>query len=393
MKKIIAFAVASLAVFALMVPTTFAAEFIAPDQESGNVTLSSGEKHHNTYVAGGKVFVNTDITGDLYAAGGTITIEGKIEQDAVVAGGTVTINGTVGGDVRVAGGTVTINGAVTGDVLIAGGTVYLTEKASIGGDLAAASGDMIVDSAIAGNAMIAGGVITLNSKVGGTVKVTADQSFTIGSKAEVAQTINYQGVKEATVVDGAKIGAVDFKKIEQPRGGHAGRVFATIFTITFVIKILAMMLAGLLLMKLFPRTSHAAVGKIMDKPWVNLGVGALVLFVGPIAVIIALISFFGLYIAIGAFLAWLLMLLFAALSSSVFVGSWIVKQLTKKPNMVYDWQALLIGIAVLSIVMLIPIIGGLFFFAILLIAFGAMIRLLMDHSRNEQSAGAVVHNE
>ncbi len=367
-------------------PIALAAEFIPADSNNGNVTLSTNDTHHNAYTAGGTVLVNSNITGDLYSAGGTVTVEGSVEQDAVIAGGTVILNGKVGGDVRIAGGTVTINGPVAGDVLVAGGTVLLTEKASVGRDLAITGGSLTIDAPVVGSVKIQGGVLTLNSKIEGDVIARVDQELIIGSKADIKK-ISYHATREANVSEGARLGEVDFQKVEHHRGGHAGNVIASIFTIVFVVKVLAMLLAGLLLMRLFPRTSRIAVAKICDRPWLNLGIGALVLFVAPIVGIVILFTFLGMYIAITAFLVWLLLLMFAALTSSVFVGSWIIKKLTKKSENqepIVDWQSLLIGIVALSIIMLVPVIGGLFFFILLLISFGSMLRMLFDHIKSEQ---------
>lgn len=389
MKKFIGFALAGFAAFVLLAPlalTARAAEFIAADKESGNVTLSAGETHRNAYVAGGSVFVNSAVTGDLFAAGGTVTVENSIEQDAVIAGGTVIMNGSVGGDVRVAGGTLTINGPIAGDLLLAGGTVHITEKGTIGGDLIMAGGQLTLDGAVTGKAMINGGAVSINSKITGPLRVTASDFLDFGAKADIAQKVSYKGMQQAELTEGAKVAEIEFTQI-QNYNNKAGAVLATIFTIGFVVKLLAIILAGLLLMKLFPRTSHAAIAKISDNPWANLGVGVLVLLVGPIAVIFTLIIFVGMYLAILAFLAWLIVLVLAGITSSVFVGSWIVQKLTKKAEMVFDWQALVIGVVALAIAKFIPIIGWLFVFVMMLLAFGAMFRMLVAHIKNEQGHG------
>lgn len=389
MKKFVSFALAGFAAFAMLVivaAPVMAAEFIAANDDSGNVTLSQGDTHRNAYVAGGSVFVNSAISGDIFAVGGTVTIENTIEQDAVIAAGTVIMNNSVGGDVRVAGGTLTINGAIAGDLLVAGGTVNITEKGSVGGDLVMAGGTVTVDGNVAGKAMIDGGIVLINSTITGPLRVTASETLTFGSKAVVSQKIACKGLKAAVVNEGAQVGEIEFTQMKN-HGNKAGAAFAAIFTIGFVLKLVAAIVFGLILMKLFPRTSQAAVAKISDNPWTNLGVGALVLFVGPIAVIIALVSFVGMYVAITAFLAWLILLLISSVSSAVFVGGWIIKKLTKKSEMVFDWQALAIGVVALAIAKFIPIAGWLFCFAVMLIAFGAMVRMLLGHIKSEQAHG------
>lgn len=388
MKKLLTLAAASLVMMLFLAPTAFAAEFIAPDKESGNITLSSGETHKNVYIAGGSIFINSNITGDLYGAGGTIIVEGNVEQDVVLAGGTITINGQVGGDVRVAGGNIIINGAVAGDVIMGGGTLHLTEKATVNGDLVAGAGETTVDATVVGAVKIAGGTVTLNSSLPGKIDVMADQSFTIGSKAIITNVITYKGPQEAVVQDGAQIASIDFQKLEPNKGGRVGHMFAALFTIAFVIKVIGLVLAGLLLMKLFPRTSTAAVESMQRSMWANLGIGFLGLIVAPIAFVILLMTFVGMYIAFMVMLVWLIMLLVAALVACVFAGAWIVKTLTKKETMTYDWQALLIGVVALAIIMLVPFIGGLLFFILMLMAFGGIIRQFYGHIQSEQNSGA-----
>lgn len=383
MKKLLTFALAGFTSFSLLLPSAMAAEFIVADEDSGNVTLSQGDTHHNAYVAGGSVFVNSAVTGDLYAAGGTITVENSIEQDAVIVGGTVILNGPVGGDVRLAGGTVTLNGSIAGDVILAGGTVHITEKGIIGGDLIMGGGQLIIDGAVAGRTLINGDAVVINSKMTGPLRVTATESLVFGPKADIAQKVNYKGVKEATLSEGAKVSDIEFTSIK----GHSNKaaaVLAAIFTVGFVVKLLAAIIAGLLLMRLFPRAVRASVGKISNNPWSNLGVGLLALIVGPVAAIFLLLTFVGLYVAVLIFLGWLLVLVLASIASSIFVGSWIVQKLTKKTEAVYDWQALVIGVVALAIIKFIPIIGWLFVFVVLLTAFGAMLRLFVGHIKNEQ---------
>ncbi len=392
MKKLVGFAIfgiVMLFVAPFMADQALAAEFIAPQGDAENITLSKGETHKNVYIAGGSVFINSDISGDLYATGGTIIVEGTVEQDVVVAGGTVTLNGSIGGDVRVAGGTVVINSSVNGDVLVAGGTVHLTEKASVQGDLAAATGDLIVDATVVGSVKISGGAVTLNSSLPGNVSVMASESFIVGSKAIIPNTISYKGVSEAKVQDGAQVGTIDFQKINNRGGqGHISGMIIALFSIAFVFKAVGLILAGLLLMKLFPRTAAASAHYMDNAKWLNLGVGAIALIVGPIIFLVLLITFFGMYIAFLVLFAWLIMLLIAALIASVHVGAWIIKYLTKKDVMVYDWQALVIGVVVLGIIMIIPFVGSLTFFILLMMAFGGIIRQLYAHIKSEQVQNA-----
>lgn len=384
MKKFILVSGIFAAISLMLAPMAFAAEFIQADKDSGNVTLSATETHHNAYVAGSSVFINSNTTGDLYAAGGTLTVEGSVEQDLVIAGGTISINGPVGGDIRMAGGNLTINNSVKGDVLVAGGSVRLTENSSVGGDLVVAGGQVIIDGPVTGNVRINGGSVTINNKMDGLVKVVAGQDFILGSKAEVANTISYKGQNDAQIAEGAQITKIDFEKVTPPAGGQAGHAIAAIFTIIFIIKVIGLILAGLLLMKLFPRSSQEVLARMHDNIWINLGIGAIGLIVVPFVSIILFITFIGFYIGIIAMLLWVLMLVLAVIVAAVYIGSWIIKLLTKKTSLTYDWQALVIGMVVVGVITVIPIIGPLALFILLLMAFGALIREKYSRIKSEQ---------
>ncbi len=386
MRKIIAFSVATFAVFMLaLAPTVNAVEFVAPDKDKGDVTISSSETHRNLYTAGGSVFMNAPVMGDLYTAGGNLTIEGNVEQDLVVVGGTVNINGTIGGDVRVLGGTVIVNNKISGDLLVFGGTVQITEKASVGGDLFAGVGTISVDGAVTGKTEIMGEDVTLNSAINGSVSVKESKSLTIGPKAVIPQKITYSGQTEAVVKDGATIAGVEFSQaqINKTPAKNARHAFATMFTVMFLVKLIGITILGLILMKLFPQTSVTSVMKIKDNPWANLGWGAMFLFVGPILVLITAFTIIGLYVAIAVFIAWLLVLTFAGLTGSTFVGAWVISKLFQKQEVKYNWQALLAGLIVVSLASIIPVLGMLAFLILLLVSCGAMLRQIGTFSKNQ----------
>lgn len=388
MKKLLSLAAASIALLLVLAPVASAAEFLSPADNQGNVTLSSTETHHNAYVAGGSVFVNSATTGDLYAAGGNLTIEGTVEQDLVVAGGTITVNGTVGGDVRVAGGNVTINSKVGGDLVVAGGTVIVSEKGSVGGDAMVAGGTVNFDGAVGANMKIRAGEVTINSPVFGTVDVVADKSLTFGSKAAIAGSIKYKGTQEAVVKDGAAISHVDFQK-EEGRGdrGHgAGRMLAGIITLAFFVKIVGIILFGLLLLKIYPRTTRTLVQNMRANPWHNMLLGFVGLIVMPIAAVILMITLVGIYVAFLVLLVWLILALITSVIACIYAGAWVIKMINKKSEMVVDWQALVVGTVVLVIISIVPILGVLIFIALMLMAFGATLRHANAHIKDEQDS-------
>ncbi len=357
-------------------PLAHGAEFIAPDREAnGNVTVGTGDTHRNLYIGGGNTTINGVTTGDLFAGGGTVVINGDVEQDLTAGGGNVVINSKIGGDARVGAGSVNINGPIGGDLLVAGGTVVLGENASIAGDLIVCGGAVTVNGAVAGSVKANGGNILLNSAITGPVMVRATKGLVFGSHAVVNSAINYYGPKEAVVNDGAVVSTVNYQQWQGGRNKGARHVVASLFTAVFLFKLIAYIVAGLLLLRFLKRPAYAVVNNVYKSPWANLGIGFLSAIVFPILAIILVITLVGFYVGAVLGLFFALTMILSALIAAIFTGALIVKWLTKKPNLVLDWQAVLIGCVALAVIGFIPVIGWLVCAAIILMALGASMRL------------------
>ncbi len=367
--------VSAIAVMFLLLPIqqVIGAEFVGPD-DSGNITLSANETHRNLYTAGGSVLINSIVLGDIYVAGGDVTIEGSVEGDVVVLAGSVYINGTVGGDVRAIAGDVTINNTVAGDVVLFGGAMNLSDRAVISGDVAISAGDIKITGPIAGYLKIGGGMVEVNSAVTGYVEITAHEKLTIGSSAVFGENAKYKSWQEASIAEGAQVSTLSYEQIARKQSNDWAGAFTTIFTMGFIIKLLAMILAGLLLINLFPRKANEFVHHLDAHKWSNLGIGFVGLIVMPIVAILALVSFIGFYAGIILFLLWILWLAVGSLVGIVYAGTWVYKLLTKKSELVLDWQAVIIGVVVVAVVGLIPVVGWLIVMMLTFAGFGTILR-------------------
>lgn len=362
-----------IALLFLAVPLVRAAEFIAPDSSDGNITLASAEKHHNLYLSGQNVTVENPTTGDLYAAGGTISVEGDVEQDLVLAGGTLYLNGKVGGDVRAGGGNLNIKSAVLGDVIIAGGNVVISDKASVAGDLVVAGGTVVLNAPVTGNVIIAGGSVNIDSKLSGSVKIYSNKQVVFGSHAVVEGKVIYRGQEAAVIKDGAHVPNLEFIKQKAPTGSLKAFV-----TGALIIKLLAMVLAGLLLLYVLRRRVGTVVQSVYDHPWSNLGIGLIGFIVIPIACLLLLVAVVGYYVSFMVFLWFIFACLLTSLVAGIFLGTWIIKILTKKPDMTADWQAVVIGTVVFYVLWFIPVLGALLIAALFLATFGGVLRMVKN---------------
>lgn len=105
-----------------------------------NFALKAGETHNGDLaVLGGNVSLQSGskVDGDLFVLGGNITIEddSTIDGDMAALGGNVTMEGQVAGDVGAVGGNVDVGGAIKGDLAIIGGNANLLETAMVDGDI------------------------------------------------------------------------------------------------------------------------------------------------------------------------------------------------------------------------------------------------------------------
>jgi len=348
----------------LLTQTAVAAQFAAPEEGGDGSITVSGEARKNLYTAGADVNVSAPVSGDLYAAGGSIVISGDVEQDLNVAGGDVTINGKVGGDVRIAGGKVDINGTIGGDLIIAGGEVKVAPTSSIGGDLIAGSGRLKLDAPVAGNARICGGDVVINNKIGGTVWAQVDDSLTFGSGAMVAQQVTYKSTKEAVVQDGAQVTKLDFQKIEK----KPARDVKALLGGALLIKLIAWFIAGWLLIHFMPNRTRAIVESTGKNFGAMLGWGFIGLIIFPVAAIAMLFTLVGYYVALVAIMWYTLALTVTCLLSAIVVGAYVDKWLMKRTELHLDWQAVIIGVVLVTFASFIPVFGwvakGLLFLAV-----------------------------
>lgn len=377
----IRFGLAMLVLFT-MAATVSAAEFIAPAKDdSGNVTLGSTETHRNLYVAGGNVSVNGSTLGDLYAAGGMVSINGSVEQDLSLTGGNVSVNGTIGGDARIAGGNITINSPIGSDLLAAGGNISVSEASAIGADAALAGGNIVLDGPVTGTLRIGGGNVTINSKITGTVWVNANEQLTFGPKADVAGKVIYHGVKPAVVKDGAKVGSIEFTKIQR-KGFHVGKLFGA----GMIIKVLAMIAAALLLMHFLRGRVKDSMQFISSKPWKTLGVGFVGIIVLPIMVLILFVTFVGFYIALAILFWYFMALMVSALLGMIFFGAYLARLINKRSELELSWMNVVLGVVALEVISLIPILGWIACGIIFLMGFGSMLRIAhAEIVRNRQA--------
>jgi hypothetical protein len=241
---------------------------------------------------------------------GPVTIErGESADDVVVIDGRVSVAGRVRGDLVVVDGAVRISGTVDGDVVAVAGRATLTPGARVGGDLLYGDERPVVPR-------------------GATVEGEV-QRVSVG---DVTDPLGFVG---------------------------AAAVWIAVSVSTLVL--------GLLLLWLAPGALAAAWEAARSRPGPTIGWGLLLFFGLPILAIIALVTLVGIPFGVGLLLALLPLYALAYTTSAWLLG----RRLVRPPR--GRLLAFLAGLVILRLLAIVPILGGIVWFAATVLGLGALL--------------------
>lgn len=321
---------AVLALVALLACTAVVPQPVAAaEQRAGpSVVVSHGETVDGLTATGGVVIVRGTVDGDLEAYGGRVV---------VAEGGEVT------GRLRSSGGVVVIDGTVRGTALAYGGNVHVGETGRIERSLGGFAGTVRIDGLVIGDVTVAAGTVTL------------------GESADIRGDLNYDGslVDEGATVRGEVRGVGDLALL--PSIPIPGIVLSAYW-------FAANAALGALVLLVFPRFAWAAANTIAVEPLRTTGTGLLALLGGALAIVLAALTIVGIPLAlVGA------AVLFAACWAGAVlgrfaVGSWLLSLVDRDDK----WQALVVGLLVVGVLVRLPVVGDGFRAVVLLAGLGTV---------------------
>ncbi len=336
----------------------------------GERVIKHGTFDDDLYLAGGEVELQATVNGDVSVAGGELDLDGEINGDLMAAGGKVIVRSSVSDDVRLAGGEVDVLASVGDDVLAAGGRVRLDRKAKVGGRVWISGGDIRVDSQITQELRVAGGRIVFAGQVQGDVYLQGRQ-MEIGPGAVIKGDLHTRGPHEASIAEGATIvGEIKHTEVKVPVAKIVGRLVGAALVL-----LIGLMLAAVVLYLMFPTFSQRASQSLRNKPWPCLGLGLAVFAGTPVVIIILFSIAVGVWLALLLLAAYLMMLLLGYFTGALFIGEAGLRLIGKtEPTKSLRAIGLCVALLVLVIVNVIPLIGSLIFWLVLLGGMGALKR-------------------
>lgn len=374
----------------MLVLATPRAAFAAEQRSGDTVVVGPGETvNDDLYVFGQTVEVQGRVNGDVIAFGNTVTISGRVTGDVIAAGATVNVPGIVGGSIRAAGQTLAITGPVGEDLVAGAGSLSLGSAARVGRDVLFGAGNATLSGPI-GRSILAGSEsLTIAAPVGGDVRAEVG-SLRLADGAAIAGGLTYRSRQEATMEPGATVrGTVawDQREGEQARPGPASRVGSGL--LDWLRGLIGIAALGLLLVLPFPGFSRGATETLRAAPWASLGLGFAFLVGVPVAAVLLFVVGLvvgGWWLALAALGLCTIALPVGYAVGGLFVGQTALRLAGRPDAPLY--AALLAGLALLAIIAVVPIAGGIAVFLALTFGVGALLQALTATYRARQAAVA-----
>ena len=323
-------------------------------------TVPKGQTKSGTFYATGQtVTVDGDIDGDLICAGQTVEVNGAVHGDVLCAGQTVTVNGPVDGSVRLAGQTLNINGTVGRNVTVAGQVFNLGGGANVAGDLGVATQSTTISGPAAKTVYGATGNLTIDNKVG-SVDASVANNLSLEGGAGVAGNLTYVS-DNVYSIDKSKVGGQVVHNQPLAREHRTQPQNASTALASWLGWVLywlaAALVTGLVLVWLAPRLVKRVNRELLARPARSLLWGAVVTLLGPVAVILLMVTIIGIPVGLLLGVLWLLALVTSGLFAGIAAGEWISHRTGWQRGSLYT--AAVVGIVVTVIVFNIPFIGWL----------------------------------
>ncbi len=334
-------------------------------QEAEEVVIKRGTIEDDIYVAGRSVDVQAQVQGDVTAAGKRVSIDELVTGDVMVAGETVTVRAQVQDDVRAAGRSVTIAGSVAGHVVAAGEIVNIAPAATVGGWAWLAGREVNVAGQVGNELKVAAQIVIVSAEVAGDVELMAEEIRILGG-ARINGDLIYRSENEPQISEGATIaGDIIAKPVlyQEPEDRGAGFMFLA-----------ALAVAAIVYYLLFQAFSVAGAEGLRRAPLSALGTGVAFLFATPFVILLLFATLIGVLVALPLLAYYLVSLLGGLLTGVIYAGDTGLRLMGKAETATKGMRILSIVVALVTLLLIqiIPVIGALAVFVLLLLGLGAL---------------------
>lgn len=338
-------------------------------------TLPQGQEiKTDLFVAGDHVLIDGTVDGDLVVWAHEVEVNGQVKGDIIAFTQELRMNGTVGGNVRAFAESMVLSGPVGRNVMGFVRSVEVDEKSTIGGSATLFSRDVQLNGPIKGDLLAMAGTMEVDGTIGGNVKVRGED-MRIGSTAQVGGRTQFEGPKQPEIAAGARLASPVEMIMRKATPAYSTWTYYWHQILRWGAAFLLGLVLFLLAPAIFLDASNAA-----NKVGVAMGIGLLFLVGIPVAVIIACVTIVGLGVGITTFLIYLV----AVYMSQVFVGEWLGEKLLGVGVGIGPVLArLALGLAILRVIRVIPFLGPLSMWVVIVWGLGAYVLTLHKRMRHQ----------
>jgi cytoskeletal protein CcmA (bactofilin family) len=306
--------------------------------------------------------IDGTVDGDLIVFSRDVEVNGQVKGDILGFSEELRMNGTVEGNLRVCAHSLVLNGTVGRNLMVLGHTLETDEKSTVSGSATFLSHDSELSGAIKGDLLSLAGQVELNGPIGGNVRIRSDE-LTVASAAQISGRTEYQGPRQPNVEAGAKLASPIEVNVSKALPEYSTWRYYWHQTLRWG----AAFLLGLVMFLLAPGAFLDAANSA-NRAGLSMGIGLLFLVGLPVAAFIACITIVGL----GLGIVILLIYLIAVYMSQIFVGAWVGEKLLGAGIGVGPVLArLALGLAILRVIRVIPFVGPLSMWVVIIWGLGA----------------------
>lgn len=354
----------------------------AQDSKSQKITNVKNDEviSHDFFASGDTVIISGKVFGDAYVFAQKIVVDGEVNGDLIAAGGEILIPGKVAHDARLAASKISISGAVDGSVTAGTGEFIFGRDGRIGNSLVIGTKDVSLQGYVGRDLRIWANKVTVNNNVSGSI-IAAVTDLTLDPGARIGGDVTYWASNNLVVNMGSEVRGQTIKH-EIKTDIAAQSIEKSLAGLRFTLKVFGFLLSlflGLLFIKLMPTFSSQISEYIVKKTFRSFWVGILTLVATPLLILVLLLTIIGIPFAF--ILLFLLVLVFCV--SKIFValavGNLLEARLKLNNSLLVKFVGGLITMTLLS---MIPIIGGIFNFIALFAGAGAFAACLFTLHKN-----------
>jgi cytoskeletal protein CcmA (bactofilin family) len=357
-------------------------EASAIEHRRGSVVIPSGEIVNDTLLfTGESIVVDGIVTGDLVVFSKRVVVTGKVNGNLIAFAESLSISGEVSGTTINAGKSVELTDAnLGGDFWGAGESIQISRETRIVGNAVLAADQASVQGEVGKDLTTAAETVELRGKVGEDMVAYGSSIKLLGDAGVVGDlTIHSEGEDSLSRSSESTVGgSIQFEHHDSD--GRSKNRYATFQFYGFqVLKLAAAFIIGYGLFMLFPTVRSVSLdGGVTG--FVTAGVGLVTLVSLPVILVLVAITVVGLPVTFFGFATWFLGLYLAKIMVAWLIGSRLFSDSDGERGVALP---LITGLAIVSVAINIPFIGGVISFVMTIVGIGMLVQWLMaNYSRD-----------